>query len=76
MYIYIYVHINDVFCCFIFLDLRNRDGRMDGQHAQKQLSLPTVTLGWPSGSINELPFNSSQIAYFFHEFLLSKCRQD
>ena len=41
---------NIVFCCFVFLDLKSGDGRTDGQHVQKQGSLPAVTLGWPSGS--------------------------
>ena len=38
---------NIVFCCFVFLDLK----RTYGQHVRKQLSLPTVTVGWPSGSL-------------------------
>ena len=48
---------NIVFCCFVFLDLKSADGRMRtyvrtyGQYVRKQLSLPAVTLGWPSGSI-------------------------
>ena len=29
------------------------DGRTKGRHVRKQWSLPTVTLGWPSGSITE-----------------------
>ena len=33
--------------CFLLLCFSSTDG----QHVQKQLSLPAVTLGWPSGSI-------------------------
>ena len=43
--------VNIVFCCFVFLYLKSGDGCTDGQLVQKQLSLPAVTLGWPSGSI-------------------------
>ena len=25
---------NIVFCCFVFLDLKSEDGRMDGQHVR------------------------------------------
>ena len=42
---------NIVFCCFVLLDLKSGDGRTDGQHVRKQWSLPDVTVGWPSGSI-------------------------
>ena len=42
---------NIVFCCFVLLDLKTGDGRTDEQHVRKQLSLPAVALGWPSGSI-------------------------
>ena len=35
---------NIVFCCFVLLDLKSGDGRTDGQHVRKQLSLPAVTL--------------------------------
>ena len=49
---------NIVFYCFVFLDLKNEDGwtcrrtdmQTDVQHVQKQLSIPTVTVGWPGGS--------------------------
>ena len=42
--------VNIVFCCFVFLDLKGGDVRTYGQHVRKQLFLPAVTLGWPSGS--------------------------
>ena len=42
---------NVVFGCFVFLDLKSGDGRTYGQHVRKQLSVPAVTFGWPSGSI-------------------------
>ena len=38
------------FLLFCFARFEKGDGRTDGQHMQKQLSLPVVTLGWPSGS--------------------------
>ena len=44
---------NIAFCCFVFQDLKSGDGRTDGQHVRKQLSLPAVTLGWPSESISK-----------------------
>ena len=44
---------NIVFCCFVFQDFKNGDGRTDGQHVRKQRSLPAATLGWPSGSTEE-----------------------
>ena len=40
--------------CFGLLYLKSGDGRTDGQLVRKQLSLPAVTLGWPSGSIQAL----------------------
>ena len=42
---------NIVFCCLVFLGLESGDGRTDRQHVRKQLSLPAMTLGWPSGSM-------------------------
>ena len=44
-------HASSEYCCFVFIDLKREGGRTDGQHVRKQLSLPAVTLGWPSGSI-------------------------
>ena len=36
---------------FYFEQWGRTDGRTDGRHVQKQLSLPTVTVGRPRGSI-------------------------
>ena len=33
------------------------DGRTDGRHVRKLWFLPSVTLGWPSGSINVIYFH-------------------
>ena len=46
---------NIVFCCFVFLDMKSGDVCPYGQHVRKQWSLPSVTLGWPSGSKNNFP---------------------
>ena len=46
---------NIVFCLFCLLDFKKwgrTDGRTNGRHVQKQWSLPAVTVGRPSGSIN------------------------
>ena len=48
---------NIAFCRYVFLDLRSARARAyvqtDGQYVRKQLSIPAVTLGWPSGSISK-----------------------
>ena len=41
-------HSEYCFLLFCFSRFENTDGRTDGQHVRKQLSLPAVTLGWPS----------------------------
>ena len=41
---------NNVFCCFIFLDLKSGDGQTDEHYVRKQWAPPAMTLGWPSGS--------------------------
>ena len=39
--------------CFLFCFARfEKWGRTDRQHVRKKLSLPAVTVDWPSGSIN------------------------
>ena len=47
----IFTPVANIVFCFVFLDLKSVDGRTDGQLVRKQWSLPAVTLGWPSGSI-------------------------
>ena len=38
--------VANIVFCFALLDLNSGDGRTYGQHVRKQLSLPTVTVGW------------------------------
>ena len=48
-------HVSSELCfllfCFSRFEKWGRTYVMNGQHVRKQWSLPTVTLGWPSGSI-------------------------
>ena len=54
-----------VFCCIVLLDLNSGDRRMYGRMyglmngrttCAKKLSLPAVTVGWPSGSTRQVVF--------------------
>ena len=47
-------HCFRLFCFARFEKWGRTDGRTDGQHVQKQLSLRAVTLGWPNGSIRSV----------------------
>ena len=54
---------NIVFCCFVFLALKSGDG-----HVRKQLPLPAVTLGWPSGSIiQDINIRHMEVELWFKE---------
>ena len=51
-------HASNEYCFLLFCFSRfekwgRTDERTYGQHVRKQLSLPALTLGWPSGSIIE-----------------------
>ena len=63
---------NIVFYCFVFLDLKIGDvrtyGWTYGQHVRKQLSLPAVTLGWPSGSIYLAVHSTDDVDKSYFEF--------
>ena len=46
-------HDSSEHCFLLFCFSRfEKWGRTEGEHVRKQLSLPSVTLGWPSGSIH------------------------
>ena len=58
-------HASSEHCCLFCFSRFDKWGRTYvrtyGQHVRKQLSLPAVTLGWPSGSINQISYANCRV---------------
>ena len=68
------VNIVFTWICFVLLDFEKRE-RTGRQYVWKQLSLPAVTVGWPSGSIDRGTYTLYQFLYPLHKFQFSSHRE-